>query len=229
MGMGALSGLFSGYMKQREIEKSNEALVEGYKAYDDTLEFAQRANLNRSYEAMVEIQRVTDYNIEQSKLEMAQKGSAVAMSEGITAGASKGRQLQTMFLQQNVALGESKAKGESMVNKLFMEVESQNNQMQQQKVEAFNRMKAGLVTGTDAALQIATSTFGGAMQGYNAGQALGAASPTTKSTANTLIDSAIGNPTEFASNADGYMNNNSGGSISEYFTTNKHVTSRGKW
>ena len=198
--------VFNMYTEKRKIQAQNDAAAATYNATNEALSFAQSSTWMRAAQAADEIKRVGAYNIREAKVQLAQKGSAIAMNEGVTAGSSKARILQNYFQQSSELLGKEQQKTESVVNKIAMSAEQTNWQYQNQKITAYQNMKASLVTGKNASLQI----LGAGISGASAGASLGSA-----------MSGAMG-PADSGTMAQ------SGGLSSEY-STSGHTTSRANW
>jgi len=166
--------LFNMVAEKEKIEAQNKAAVSAFNATDAAISFTQESNWLRAAEAADEIRRTSATNIRDAKVGIEQKGSTIAMSEGITAGSSKSNILRTYFLQSSEMLGKAVQQTESSINKLAISVEEQNWQYQQKKQEAYFNMQQNLVTGNNATLQIVGSGISGAMAGYQLGSAIGA-------------------------------------------------------
>jgi len=206
---GAAAGMaiFNMYTEKRKIKAQNDAAAAAYQATEAALTFAQGNTWNRAAQAADEYKRISAGNIREAKVQIDQKGSTIAMSEGITAGASKARQLQSFFQQTSEALGKEVQKTESVVNKIAMSAEETNWQYQNQKVQAYQNMKSSLVTGNNARLQILGAGINGASTGYSLGSAVG----------------GMRGPADSGTMAQ------SGGMSSEYDTSGGHTTSRQNW
>lgn len=171
--------LFNMWSTKKQIQKQNEAAVSAYNATEQAITFTQGNNWIRAAQAADEIRRTSATNIREAKVALEQKGSTIALSEGVTAGSSKARILQNYFLQTSEALGKEVQKTESAINKLALSVEEGNWQLQQKKQEAYYNMQQNLMTGRNAALQIIGAGLGGAQSGYQLGSAFSAATATT--------------------------------------------------
>lgn len=164
--------LFNAYTEKRKIQALNDAAAAAYQATESALSFAQTGTWMRAAQAADEIRRVSATNIREAKVGIGQQASTIAMNEGITAGQSKARLLQTYYLQTGEALGKEVQKTDSAINKLAMSAEETNWQYQQQKISAYQNMKSSLVTGNNARLQILGSAINGAVTGYSLGSSM---------------------------------------------------------
>jgi len=165
--------IFNMFATKKAIQAKNEAAVNAYNATEAALTFTQLSNTFRAAQAVDEIRRVSATNIREAKVQMDQKGSTIAMNEGVTAGNSKARILTNYFLQSSEMMGKAVQQTESAINKLAISAEETNWNLQQKKVEAYQNMKANLVTGSNAALQIISAGVNGAASGYSMGNAMG--------------------------------------------------------
>lgn len=175
---GASGGLalFNMWSTSKQIEKNNQMAVDAYNLQEASITFAQQSNWLNAMYAAEEMKRVSAINVVEAKPEIQQGASKVAMSEGVTVGNSKARMVQTYFLQAGQALGKQEQATESAVNKLAMGVENTNMQLQQQKMTAYNNMKASLITGNNAAFKIVGAGLSGGVQGAQLGSSFGATS-----------------------------------------------------
>ena len=172
---GALS-VFDMYNTSKLIQKNNQAAVDAYNATQQVLNYAQTSNWINAISASEELKRVSNIGIMEAKPEIQQGASKIAMSEGITAGNSKARMLQTYFLQAGQKVGQQQQATESAINKLAMGVEQENWNLQQKKVEAYNSMQSKLITGNNAAFKIVGAGLSCGVQGTQLGSYFGATS-----------------------------------------------------
>ena len=170
---GALS-VFDMYNTSKLIQKNNQAAVDAYNATQQVLNYAQTSNWINAISASEELKRVSNIGIMEAKPEIQQGASKVAMSEGVTAGNSKARMLQTYFLQAGQKVGQQQQATESAINKLAMGVEQENWNLQQQKATAYNNMQQKLITGNNAAFQIIGAGISGGLSGFKMGTAVDA-------------------------------------------------------
>jgi len=176
MAVGAIiGGLFGAFAKKKEIEANNAAAVSAYKATNAALTINQGINWQRATEATRETARETNMAIVEAKADITKEVSKAAIDrgEGVTAGISAARTVSNVLLQSSKAVEGVKEETQTKINEMWMATEEANYQLQQQKVSAYNNMKASLVTGTRATLQIIGQAVGGAQTGSSIGTAMG--------------------------------------------------------
>lgn len=160
---------FYAIAERNKIEASNEAQRLKFEATKSILDFNESFNFRMAQEYANEVTKGSSYEILKGKVDVNQKLSTIALSEGITGGASKGRIVQTAGLQASQALGEIVQKNEATIGKLNQQVLADNKNLADQKMNAYNTMLSNVVQGPLAALQIQAAS----QQGYMLGLELG--------------------------------------------------------
>lgn len=140
--------------KAREINALNASKQKAFQETNSMLFITQEANKKAIQEASDELERVYADTMREGALEVQAGGAKIAMSEGVTAGASKGYSMMTFALQSSKKLGQVQQKGESVLNKLYMQAEQDNIAIENRKVQSINDLRSGLISGDIAALQI---------------------------------------------------------------------------
>ncbi|MCI4437047.1 MAG: hypothetical protein JHC33_09600 [Ignisphaera sp.] len=159
------ASLFAQLQEARSIAAQNAAQQQAYAAQSLTLDFSRDTNIRSAAEAINELKRVKQSTISEAQVELNQKASTLANNEGITAGASKGRSMMTYALQGAQAIGTIQQKSESIMTKVSLQAEADNNALANQKLQALNTLKSNLISAPVAALKIQLA----GQQGYEVG------------------------------------------------------------
>lgn len=170
--LGSAIGAVSGIMQQKsqndaieEQIKFNNKLLE---MNDKLLQFNQSLNLNRANEAILSYSEDISKSVRETEVQANQQISEVqnVQLSGITAGNTKERRIQTAYREVGAKIGTLKNKGELIVNQISEQARSQNEQIQNQKINSFNQTLAKnaqlagqAITGANAALLVANSAI----------------------------------------------------------------------
>ncbi|MCK4500457.1 hypothetical protein KAU11_08160 [Candidatus Babeliales bacterium] len=174
-----MSAIFGMITKSKEIEASNKAAVAGYEAINNALIVTQGINWNRTTELTRLIASETGMQIVEAKADITKEISkvAIARGEGVTAGISAARTVSNVLLKSAQAVEGAKQATQSKISDMWAATEDQNYQLQQQKVNAWNKLQASLVTGTQAALQIIGQGVEGAAAAASFASSFGSGGP----------------------------------------------------
>jgi hypothetical protein len=181
-----IGAIFGAYSKKEEIEANNKAAISAYKAQDASLTVLQGINWNRAAETTREITRASNMAIVEGKTDInkAVSHAVITRGEGVTSGISAARSVSTVLIEGNKAITKQKEDVQSKINDMWIATEDTNFNIQQQKINAHNKMKASLVTGPRAAMAIVGQAISGAQSGAAIGGMFGG--PTINTTEQTF-------------------------------------------
>ena len=161
--IGGAAGIISQPAQLEAINAQNEATKEGYIATDEAITFTQSINRSNAEQGAAEISQEVGTQVGDKKVEQAKARSATTISrgEGVTAGTSLARQLQTQALDQGKELSRTEQAGQSAINKMYTQMENDNFALQQEKVGAWNTANGNIITRDEAGTQMIGSVLGG--------------------------------------------------------------------
>lgn len=158
--------------EKRKINAENTSNAQAFNSLNAVLNLSKEANIRAAREAGAEVLRVSSNDILKEKDILAQKGSAIALSQGVTAGAAKKRSIMTYALQGAERVGTLEQKAESVANKINIQAESENNALASRQISAINEFKSKLISAPEAALRIQAAGIKGEAQGAEQDRAL---------------------------------------------------------
>lgn len=170
-----IGGLFGAYAKSKEIEANNKAAVSAFKATDNALTITQGINWRRASEATRETAREANIAFIEAKADITKAVSktAIQRGEGVTAGISAARTVSNVLLQSSKAIEGARVQTQSKITDMWAATEDTNYNIQQQKKQAYNKMRASLVTGSQAFMSVIGAAISGAQTGASLGNFAG--------------------------------------------------------
>jgi len=151
--------------EKNKIVAQNKALTDNLNNINSVLDFTKESNNRLMNDYVNELERVSKMDIMEKGLELSEEVSKVAVSDGITAGASKMRVIQTIASKTSKALGGIKAGTESAISKARQRLDADNINLEAQRLNAYNDVRNKIISGPLAALQIQIA----GQQGYQQG------------------------------------------------------------
>lgn len=166
------------------IGSKNSAAVKAFNATNAAYTLQQQENNVRMYEATEEAKRAGAMGIIEEKAVISETvgKESIRRGEGATAGVSVGRGIQKITISTEQAINKELTNQRRSLINMWQQNEQTNAQIQQAKVDARNKAKAGMTTGVNSLLAITQ----GAISGGSLGHSLSGAMATTTSNTNTL-------------------------------------------
>jgi len=161
--IGGAAGILSTPSQLEAINQQNAATREGYIATDNAITYTQTLNRKNADQAAQEIGQEVSTQVGDKKLEQSEELSTatVKRGEGVTAGKSLARELQTQALQGSKELSRTEEAGQSAINKMYIQMQEDNFRLQQEKRAAWNTANGNIITRDEAGTQMIGSVLGG--------------------------------------------------------------------
>lgn len=161
--IGGAAGIISQPAKLEAINAQNEATQAGYKSTDEAITFTQEINRNNADAAASEIGQEASVVVRDKKLEQGKASSeeVVRRGEGVTAGYSAARDIQTMQVTQQKDLTKVEKSAGDAISQMYQNMEKDNFALQQEKRAAWNQANGQIITREEAGSQMIGDVLGG--------------------------------------------------------------------
>ncbi len=156
----------------KAIGLDNKAKIFAYTSTKHSIALARMANEAKATNVANEVLQASA--IEQRNLQtavlLAESAGVMKRGQGITTGNSAARELEVMYTKTSQAMLDATQEKQSMITKLNLQLETAQTDLAQRERDAWNKTKAGLVTGSLANLRVQSA----ALQGFSSGFGFGA-------------------------------------------------------
>ena len=131
--------------QREQIELNRLASIYKYKATESSVNMMKALNREATENAIREALRAGTENVRQTQTAISKaEGSLQAQQEGLASGASKGRELATMYIKGNKVLDQTKDSTVSQINKLVTTKDLKQNELNNQLLKSYQEMSAVL-------------------------------------------------------------------------------------
>ena len=183
--------------QQEQIELQRLSSIYKYKATEDSINMMKSLNREATENAIREAMRAGTENIRQAQAKVTSaEGKLQASQEGLASGASKGRELATMYVQGNKLLDQTKDATTSQINKLITTKDMKQNELNNQLLKSYQEMSAVLANEGPVlpgqANRVVSGIFGGATSGLMIGSGLNTLGATGTTTSTILPQGKAG-------------------------------------